>query len=93
MSIFCWHQIALMLLSGVTLAIAPYGLPGLHDVPADLAWVGWRFGWLAVHVVVLGGLVAVVRRFESPWTRMPRAGKVAALVLAAGFGAYVMAVL
>jgi hypothetical protein len=88
MSIFCWHQIALMLLSGVTLAIAPYGLPGLHDVPADLAWVGFRLGWLAVHAVVLGGLVMLARRFESPWAWMPRPGKVIALALATGFGVY-----
>jgi peptidoglycan/LPS O-acetylase OafA/YrhL len=88
MSIFCWHQIALMLLSGVTLAIAPYGLPGLHDVPADLAWVGWRLGWLAVHAVVLGGLVVLARRFDAPWTWMPRPGKALALALATGFGVY-----
>lgn len=69
MTIFCWHQIALMLLSGVTLALVPYGLPGLHDAPAGLAWVGCRFAWLPVHLLLLGGLVALARRFESPWTR------------------------
>lgn len=92
MTIFCWHQIALMLLSGGTLLLVPSGLPGLHDVPAGPAWVGCRLGWLAVHLVVLGCLVAWARRFESPWTRLPAAGKAVALTLAATFAAYCVAV-
>ena len=88
MTIFCWHQIALMLLSGVTLALAPEGLPGLHDAPGSLTWVACRFAWLGVHLVVLGGLVAAARRFESPWTVAPRLVRPAALALAAVFAGY-----
>ena len=88
MTIFCWHQIALMLLSGVTLALAPSGLPGLHDTPGSLTWVACRLGWLVLHLVVLGGLVAAARRFEAPWTAAPRTVRYAALALAAVFAGY-----
>lgn len=66
MSIFCWHQVALMVLSAGTLALVPGGLPGLHTVPAGLDWVGYRLAWLPVHLVVLGALVAWARRYEQP---------------------------
>jgi peptidoglycan/LPS O-acetylase OafA/YrhL len=66
MTIFCWHMIALMTLSGVALALAPGGLPGLHTAPVDLGWVSHRLAWLPVYVLVLGAYVALARRFESP---------------------------
>jgi peptidoglycan/LPS O-acetylase OafA/YrhL len=66
MTIFCWHMIALMTLSGVALALAPGGLPGLHTAPVDLGWVSHRLAWLPVYVLVLGAYVTLARRFESP---------------------------
>ena len=92
MTIFCWHQVALMALSGVALAVAPGGVPGLHDAPDDLAWVPWRLAWLPAHLAVLGGFVAAARRFEGSW-RLPRPVAAAVVVLAAGFAAYAAAVL
>lgn len=89
MTIFCWHQVALMALSGAALALAPAGgLPGLHDVPDGLAWVVHRIGWLPLHLAVLGGFVAVARRFEGPWRGVPRPVKATTVALAAGFAAY-----
>ncbi len=64
MTIFCWHQVALMTLSGGALKFAPGGLPGLHDVPADLGWAAHRLAWLPVYVLVLAAYVAAARRFE-----------------------------
>jgi hypothetical protein len=64
MTIFCWHQVALMTLSGGTLAVAPGGLPGLHDAPVDLAWVAHRLAWLPLYLAVLVAYVTVARRFE-----------------------------
>jgi fucose 4-O-acetylase-like acetyltransferase len=66
MTIFCWHQVALMTLSGGTLALAPGGLPGLHDAPVDLGWAAHRLAWLPVYVGVLGAYVIAARRFEIP---------------------------
>jgi peptidoglycan/LPS O-acetylase OafA/YrhL len=71
MTIFCWHQIALMTLSGATLMLVPAGLPGLHDAPDGLAWVLHRVEWFPAHLAVLAAYVTLARRFESPW-RLPR---------------------
>jgi hypothetical protein len=93
MTIFCWHQVALMALSGAVLAVAPAGgVPGLHDAPDGLAWVLWRIAWLPAHLAVLAGFVAAARRFEGPWG-FPRPVKAAVVALAAGFAAYAAAVL
>ncbi|MFI5957115.1 acyltransferase [Cryptosporangium sp. NPDC051539] len=90
MTVFCWHQVALVLLTSVTL---PLDLQGLHQPPDGLAWAGWRLAWLPVHVGVLAGLVWAARRFEAPWTgTLKRLAPVAALA-ALGFGAYALAVL
>jgi peptidoglycan/LPS O-acetylase OafA/YrhL len=72
MTIFCWHQVALMTLSGGALAFAPGGLPGLHDEPADLGWAAHRLAWLPVYVAVLAGYVLAARRFETPRGRHAR---------------------
>jgi peptidoglycan/LPS O-acetylase OafA/YrhL len=64
MTIFCWHQVALMTLSGGALAVAPGGLPGLHGAPVDLVWVAHRLAWLPVYAAVLVAYVTVARRFE-----------------------------
>jgi hypothetical protein len=69
MTIFCWHQVALMTLSGGALALAPGGLPGLHDAPVDLGWAAHRLAWLPVYGAVLAAYVAAARRFETPRAR------------------------
>jgi hypothetical protein len=65
MTIFCWHQIALMTLSGGAQAIASGGVPGLHTAPVDLGWVLARLGWLPAYVAVLAAYVLLARRFEN----------------------------
>jgi hypothetical protein len=72
MTIFCWHQIALMLVSGIALGLAPGGLPGLHDPPANLGWLLHRLEWFWLYATVLGLCVSVARRFEAPWRRTRR---------------------
>jgi len=90
MTVFCWHQIALVLLTVVTL---PADLPGLHRLPDGAGWAGWRLAWLPVHCLVLAALVWGARRFEAPWSGVwHRVGPVAG-VAALGFGAYALAVL
>ncbi|MBO0867138.1 MAG: acyltransferase [Micromonosporaceae bacterium] len=87
MTVFCWHQTALMLLSAGALAVHPAGLPGLHRPPVDLVWVGYRLAWLPAYLAVLAGLVVCARRFERPW-RSGISGRLAVLALAAGFAGY-----
>jgi Acyltransferase family len=65
MTIFCWHQVALMTLTGATLALVPSGLPGLHDTPDGPGWVLHRVEWFPAQVAVLAGYVMLARRFES----------------------------
>ncbi|GAA0219656.1 acyltransferase [Cryptosporangium japonicum] len=88
LTVFCWHQLALVLLTLVTA-----DLPGLHELPDGLGWAGWRLLWLPVHCLVLAALVWATRRFEAPWTGALRQLGPVAVVLAAGFGAYAVTVL
>lgn len=93
LTIFCWHQIALLTLSGGMLALVPGGVPGLHGVPMDLGWVACRAGWLLAQLVLLGCLVAVARRFESPWTGMSLPARATAITLATVFATYAAVVM
>jgi hypothetical protein len=88
MTIFCWHQIALMSLSGMAQAFAPGAVPGLHDAPDSLGWLAQRIAWFPAYVAVLCGLVVVARRFESPWNSVGAPVRAVAAVLAAGFAVY-----
>jgi hypothetical protein len=63
-TILCWHQISNVLVSGLTRALAPHGLPGLHDLPGGATWILLRLAWLPVYLAVLGGCVLIFRRFE-----------------------------
>lgn len=92
MTLLCWHQVALMALSTAALQVAPGGMPGLHDSPETLAWLLHRIAWFPVYAAVLCGFVTLARRFETPWKGVPAAVRVCAGVLAAGFGAYALAV-
>jgi hypothetical protein len=64
MTIFCWHQIALMTLSGGAQLVASGDVPGLHTAPVDLGWVLARLGWLPAYVAVLAAYVLLARRAE-----------------------------
>lgn len=88
LTVFCWHQLALVVLTLVTA-----DLPGLHELPDGLGWAGWRLLWLPVHCVVLAGLVWATRRFEAEWTGVLRRIGPVAVALSAGFGAYAIHVL
>ncbi|WP_444948042.1 acyltransferase family protein [Micromonospora ureilytica] len=64
MSVFCWHQVALVGVSEVARRLGT--LPGLGDVPVDAGWVAARLAWYPVLALVLAGIVVVVRRYEHP---------------------------
>jgi peptidoglycan/LPS O-acetylase OafA/YrhL len=83
MTIFCWHQIPLVLVSMVGGFAG--GLPGLNELPTDPWWVLERLVWLPVMAVVFAGIIAVTRRFDAPWTGLPRGSRVLAGALAIGF--------
>ncbi|MEN3304819.1 MAG: hypothetical protein V7603_1021 [Micromonosporaceae bacterium] len=70
LTILCWHQVAQVLVCGVTLALAPHGVPGLLDVPRGPGWILFRVGWLPGYLIVLGCCVLLARRFERPWVRV-----------------------
>lgn len=88
MTIFCWHQVPLVLVSLAGGAVGGAGVAGLTATPDSVGWLAARVVWLPVLAVVLGLIVLAVRRFEGPWTGFGRTGKLAAAVLAAGFVAY-----
>jgi len=90
MTVFCWHQIALMSLSGAAQALAPSAVPGLHDPPSGLGWLAHRIAWFPVYALVLAGYVLLVRRAEGPWRGLPRPVTVLVVALAAGFGGYTL---
>jgi hypothetical protein len=50
-----------------------------------------RLVWLPVMAVVFAGIIAVTRRFEAPWTGLPRGSRVVAGALAIGFVATAVA--
>ncbi|WP_405991876.1 acyltransferase [Streptomyces sp. NBC_00986] len=68
MTIFLWHQTALMATTATTL---PAGhLPGLHTHPDDLTWVAARVAWLPVFALALTICWTAFRTYEQP--RRPR---------------------
>ncbi|MGI5241394.1 acyltransferase family protein [Dactylosporangium sp. CA-139066] len=60
MTIFLWHQTALIL---VTL-LSPAPLPGLHTPPVDASWLPERLLWLPVFALVLLVCWRLFLRFE-----------------------------
>lgn len=70
MTIFLWHQTALMLITLSGLALGP--LAGLHTVPDHLGWALDRLMWLPLFAAALGGCVLAFARFERPRRRAPR---------------------
>ncbi|MDH6568864.1 peptidoglycan/LPS O-acetylase OafA/YrhL [Streptomyces sp. SAI-208] len=63
MTIFLWHQTALMVTTASGLALGT--LPGLHTVPDGLDWVAARLAWLPVFVLVLAVCRSAFRAFEQ----------------------------
>ncbi|MGW3103013.1 acyltransferase family protein [Streptomyces sp. NPDC001100] len=63
MTVFLWHQTALMATTAVTL---PAGrLAGLHTRPDDLTWVAARLAWLPVFALALTVCWAAFRMYEQ----------------------------
>ncbi|MEV5804097.1 acyltransferase family protein [Streptomyces parvulus] len=62
MTIFLWHQTALMATTAGTLLLGR--LPGLHTRPDGLDWVAARIAWLPVFALVLAGCWAAFRSRE-----------------------------
>ena len=71
MTIFLWHQTALMATTATTL---PAGhLLGLHTHPDNLTWVAARVAWLPVFALALTICWTAFRTYEQdPRSRIPR---------------------
>jgi len=63
MTIFLWHQTALMATTAMSLTAGH--LPGLHTPPDDLAWVAARLAWLPVFTAVLALCWTAFRTYEQ----------------------------
>jgi hypothetical protein len=63
MTVFCWHQSALLLVTFAGLVAGP--LPGLLDEPVG-AWPLYRLLWLPVFALTLAGLCSMFHRWERP---------------------------
>ncbi|MFF4122945.1 acyltransferase [Microbispora rosea] len=72
MTLFLWHQTAMIAVTAAALRLAGGALPGLHTVPGDPGWVAARLAWLPAFAAVLAVFVAAFRRHE---TRRPDAGE------------------
>jgi len=63
MTVFLWHQTALMAITATTL---PAGhLPGLHTHPDDLTWVAARVAWLPLFALALTICWTAFRTYEQ----------------------------
>ncbi|MEU6007244.1 acyltransferase [Streptomyces sp. NPDC047453] len=63
MTIFLWHQTALMAITAVGLLAGR--VPGLHTLPDDLGWVAARLAWLPVFALALTVCWAAFRTCEQ----------------------------
>jgi hypothetical protein len=75
MTIFLWHQTALVLVTGATAGLGRFA--GLHDLPVEPSWLSHRLGWLPVFAAALAtlaaiGAVAARVRQGSPRRTSPR---------------------
>ncbi|MFB7474674.1 acyltransferase [Kitasatospora sp. NPDC056184] len=91
MTIFCWHQSA-MLAVAVPGAAAFGAVPGLTVAPDSLGWVAFRLALLPLFGAALIAIGWFTRRFDGPWTGLPRPARAAAGAGAAFFAAYALGV-
>ncbi|WP_213455249.1 acyltransferase family protein [Rhizomonospora bruguierae] len=91
MSVFCWHQTALVAVSAAGATLGP-PLPGLTTSPEGIGWLAARLAWLPVFAAALAGLVALVRRWEAPGPTLGRRLRVLAALAALAFTAYLVTV-
>ncbi|MEV4297302.1 acyltransferase family protein [Microbispora rosea] len=69
MTVFLWHQTAMIAVTAAALRLAGRALPGLHTVPGDPGWVAARLAWLPAFAAALALCWAVFRRHETPRPR------------------------
>ena len=63
MTVYCWHQTALLLVAFATVTV---GRPsGLLDPPTG-SWLGHRLLWLPAFALALATLCTLFHRFERP---------------------------
>ncbi len=65
MTVFLWHQTAMIVVTASALLLADDPLPGLHTAPEDTGWVVARLLWLPVFALALLGCWAVFRGYEQ----------------------------
>jgi hypothetical protein len=74
MTIFLWHQTALMAVTATTL---PSGhLLGLHTHPDSLTWVAARVAWLPVFALALTICWTAFRTYEQDLRPRPRLNRI-----------------
>ncbi|MFE9235689.1 acyltransferase [Streptomyces sp. NPDC007007] len=65
MTVFLWHQTAMIVVTTSALLLTDGPLPGLHTVPDSAGWVVARLLWLPVFALALLGCWAAVRGYEQ----------------------------
>ncbi|WP_405397232.1 acyltransferase [Streptomyces microflavus] len=65
MTVFLWHQTAMIVVTASALLIAGEPLPGLHTVPDGVGWVVARLLWLPVFALALLVCWAAFRNHEQ----------------------------
>jgi hypothetical protein len=65
MTVFLWHQTAMIIVTAGALLIADGPLPGLHTVPDGSGWVAARLLWLPVFGLALLVCWAAFRSYEQ----------------------------
>ncbi|GGM84194.1 acyltransferase [Dactylosporangium sucinum] len=72
MTVFLWHQTAMLAVTGAGHLLAGRALPGLHTPPDGVAWLAARVAWLPVFGMALLGCWALFRRYERAPVREDR---------------------
>jgi len=90
MSVFCWHQTALVAVSAGAARLGRF--EGLTDAPVAQQWIVERLGWFPVLAVALAAMVAVVRRFERPAAVVTARHRLLAVAAVSAFTAYLLTV-
>lgn len=65
MTVFLWHQTAMIVVTASALLVAGESLPGLHTVPDGVGWVVARLLWLPVFALALLVCWAAFRNYEQ----------------------------